>query len=907
MSASTSRAGGPSSTPLQGRFFEPGTFDINREYEFAKGVEEMCEEGERLRTGQDQWADVLYEEEEARRQRENAPLEQAINNVVNQLFPKGMIEEMALHTQAADAYSHRPRRAMTVRDLEGTLDFDPREKPVFPSFVPKMPWKFGDGCTSPDDRICDACAAIRLERQLCIPRIYASSFGFPLADAKASKGCPLCRLLVASFNDQSLVDDPPWGDDTMILARVDSFAGLTSTTTRDGLRAVQELGGSHRIYTDLISRDAFGGQESLTSMYSKITYRTGIQLMESPVPNTLTNRDFGRARAIGPSRVFPRLLKSWDRRCQNEHLDSCSNEEPFGLPRHRGFRLIDVTNRCLVEGAILEECRYAALSYVWGKAKQLLNTTVTRWRLNTPGGLADDWPDVPQTIKDAMLLCEKLGIYFLWIDALCIQQDDEVDKGIQIENMADIYSRSGLTIVAACCSDASCGLRGLRRGSRQPNQRIEIAGGVRLTTIQPQFATIMAACKWDTRGWTLQENLLSRRQLIVTETQWFWRCRGAIWYEDAQLEVQRDVNVILNDDKDKAFHYDASKDATTRYKELANSFVSRQLTDEADCEMSVTGILKTLQPQLGRMFGGIPERYFDAVILWDWGHGDPGAVAARVKLFPSWSWLSRALSPGCNAGGATCWDAILSEKHYLDSQTRLCLAPRAVVSMVTYYRFASDGVPVKLESDVFPSTRDPLYRKYLEDRKVPVEWPPVPRVTMYESEADLAARQKAVKPKGLKRLFSSKTSKVINRASELGICIPKSMDVLLDRAVAFFAECATLELRPAAGGDPNIFDAHLPGDDKHLASVRVPESWTPGSPRWVECVVVARHSSFGPHLVGMGPFKKKLGWYYHALIVQQVFGAVNTFPLATKVGVALDLDAEVWEKAARKWKVVLLI
>ena len=131
MSASTSKAGGASTQPQQGLFPEPGTFDVDWECQFSEEVEEMYKKGERLRTGQDPWADELAEE--ARRQRENDPLEQAINKIVDALIPKGTIEQMVLQTQAADAYSHRLRPAKTAHESEGTLlDFNPREAPVFP-------------------------------------------------------------------------------------------------------------------------------------------------------------------------------------------------------------------------------------------------------------------------------------------------------------------------------------------------------------------------------------------------------------------------------------------------------------------------------------------------------------------------------------------------------------------------------------------------------------------------------------------------------------------------------------------------------------------------------------------------------------------------------------------------------
>jgi hypothetical protein len=52
---------------------------------------------------------------------------------------------------------------------------------------------------------------------------------------------------------------------------------------------------------------------------------------------------------------------------------------------------------------------------------------------------------LPQTFKDAIHICRKLGIYRLWIDALCIIQDDLKDWEIESAKMASIYAGASLT------------------------------------------------------------------------------------------------------------------------------------------------------------------------------------------------------------------------------------------------------------------------------------------------------------------------------------------------------------------------------------------------------------------------------------------------------------------------------
>ena len=50
--------------------------------------------------------------------------------------------------------------------------------------------------------------------------------------------------------------------------------------------------------------------------------------------------------------------------------------------------------------------------------------------------------NLPQTIKDAIIVTAELGLEYLWIDALCIIQDDDADKGVELARMGDIYSKA---------------------------------------------------------------------------------------------------------------------------------------------------------------------------------------------------------------------------------------------------------------------------------------------------------------------------------------------------------------------------------------------------------------------------------------------------------------------------------
>jgi hypothetical protein len=65
---------------------------------------------------------------------------------------------------------------------------------------------------------------------------------------------------------------------------------------------------------------------------------------------------------------------------------------------------------------------------------------------------------IPRTVQDALLFTEKIGESYLWVDALCIVQDDHANTQVEIARMATIYDSAFLTLVAADATDGDCTL-----------------------------------------------------------------------------------------------------------------------------------------------------------------------------------------------------------------------------------------------------------------------------------------------------------------------------------------------------------------------------------------------------------------------------------------------------------------
>ncbi|KAI6151048.1 putative HET protein [Pisolithus tinctorius] len=252
-----------------------------------------------------------------------------------------------------------------------------------------------------------------------------------------------------------------------------------------------------------------------------------IQLLEEDSRKMSRSRDFHGRRLKEEVDISP--VKKWIKCCELEHdcesvwwrrSDDC-------LPDF--VRMIDVTKMALVPAS--PDCRYVALSYVWGGPGDYYWTTTKN--INSrghPTGL--DAGILPATIRDAIHLTRRIGERYLWIGALCILQDSPADKGTQICIMDLIYSRATITIFAASGNGVRDDLPGISSGSRTITQHIKCVQGLHLAIPLPPLSEALNESIWNTRGWTFQEILLSRRRLVFTRHQMYFECVKTVWCED---------------------------------------------------------------------------------------------------------------------------------------------------------------------------------------------------------------------------------------------------------------------------------------------------------------------------------------------------------------------------------------
>jgi hypothetical protein len=236
-----------------------------------------------------------------------------------------------------------------------------------------------------------------------------------------------------------------------------------------------------------------------------------LQVAPSPEPRTLRfskgNKKYRKPRnlssqrqKVGPS-VKWKLLNGWLRTCVERHSDQCQRAtETKGLKMPA--RVIDVYSYCVVETPT--NCEYLTLSYVWGQkdiAAEMPTLTVSNiealQKLQALSRIV-----LPATIDDALYTCIKLGRQYLWVDSLCIVQDDEHDVKEQLGRMGDIYSGSFLTLIAAWGDHADCGLPGVVWGPPRTPQQKATFEGLEIAEVLPSLDDTISYSTWKTRAWT---------------------------------------------------------------------------------------------------------------------------------------------------------------------------------------------------------------------------------------------------------------------------------------------------------------------------------------------------------------------------------------------------------------------
>ncbi|KAF4442271.1 hypothetical protein FACUT_2088 [Fusarium acutatum] len=317
------------------------------------------------------------------------------------------------------------------------------------------------------------------------------------------------------------------------------------------------------------------------------------------------------------------------------HLSICAM--PTNLPFAEAYtglhviRFIDTEDYCIVEMETLE--KYIALSYVWGAVSNFRLTKANRTALLMPGSLEKVFEMLPNTIKDAITLSRRLGCRYLWVDVLCLLQNDIEDLELGVNVMDLVYERAWLTVVAACGHDANSRLPGVQEGTRDGSfNTFEIVPGIEMGIVTG-LDGLLERSVYNSRAWTFQEQVLSRRGLYFIDNKVFYRCRAGEHAEHFVDDLSKTcISPYLVSQLPLAVRM---TEPVFDLWAMLFYYTKRVLTNQNDISRAMAGIIRRFAEVMKcNFFEGIPTATFDRFVTF---YAYPTALHRRSE-FPSYSW-----------------------------------------------------------------------------------------------------------------------------------------------------------------------------------------------------------------------------------------------------------------------------
>lgn len=317
--------------------------------------------------------------------------------------------------------------------------------------------------------------------------------------------------------------------------------------------------------------------------------------------------------------------------------------------------------------------QYATLSYCWGKQSfiRLQKQNLSDFKQGIDIAL------LPKTFKHFIEAARRLGIGYIWIDALCIIQDSPEDWAREAVMMCKVYSYSTLTLAAAASENSNGGLfyerdplllNGVKLPVTWTNDRLGSFQGIYHCIRLDSWKSSVLGSPLLERAWVFQERLLSPRTVYFASDQLYWECgslyasevspTGGPWdlaFRERFFHTAKRLPDELLPSYDGRFKHNyfaamsQGSDKTDMpfsekipylWANIISQYSSGQLTFEKDRLVAISGVAKAISGFLrnDEYYAGHWLSNLALSLLWKAEDEEYG----RMKNYqaPSWSWAS---------------------------------------------------------------------------------------------------------------------------------------------------------------------------------------------------------------------------------------------------------------------------
>ncbi len=352
-------------------------------------------------------------------------------------------------------------------------------------------------------------------------------------------------------------------------------------------------------------------------------------------------------------------IEDWNHTCLSSHR--LCNLGP--MKRSLPTRLLEISadneSLKLVAGSDFpESTQFTALSHSWGAKKDRIKPIPKTTRANIDCRQKSvPWDDLTQTFQDAVTATRRLGFGAIWIDSLCIIQDNEVDWAMEASRMSINYENAAIVISASSSRTGDNGCFGKRESSQKVTRAdsngqlvsVHVKRPIAHTSFSEQNSSNFSDLPLFQRAWVFQERLLGTRVVHYASSEVVWECKECVQCECQGMDnpLRTYHNQVGKIEMFKQYHalvLTKGNNVNERYERwfsIVQAYSRRSLAFDSDRLPALSGIAGQMHlPEMGRYMAGVWERAIPRALLWSSSSFELVSRRPTEYRAPSWSWAS---------------------------------------------------------------------------------------------------------------------------------------------------------------------------------------------------------------------------------------------------------------------------